>query len=294
MEEPSQSVTKNVNSRPPSVNDDVDKENVTENIYRSDVKNESVVSFDLNININNTDQSDVDADQSEKVVNKSRGHMHIPLTQIESTVKMLGKPNVLAIRSGAFLTTEYDKKELGTAELDLQFKITNKNLCYVDMIAEKPSIHEINIIFDKINRDKVIISDKEIIDTLRNPKEEKWDSRKRRASWKLGKKIEAFELPEHLQDRRIPAHLDEGAGDSIISRRIATKLNLSTFKLKKGVTIRAIDDNQSTWNEFAYVQIRLLNCMEEWQAIMLCVVMDSDETPLLIGGKDQAAYAMTP
>ena len=42
----------------------------------------------------------------------------------------------------------------------------------MDMIAEKPSIHEMNIIFDKINRDKVIISDKEIIDTLRNPKEE--------------------------------------------------------------------------------------------------------------------------
>ena len=27
---------------------------------------------------------------------------------------------------------------------------------------------------------------------------------------------------------------------------------------------------------------------------MLCVVMDSDETPLLIGSNDQAAYAMTP
>ena len=97
MEEPSQSVSRIVNSLPPSVNDDIDNENVTENMHQSNVENEIVVSFDLNININNTGQTNIETDQSEKVVNKTRGHMHIPLTQIESTVKMLGKPNVLVI-----------------------------------------------------------------------------------------------------------------------------------------------------------------------------------------------------
>ena len=97
---------------------------------------------------------------------------------------------MLAIRSGAFLTMEYDKKELGTDELDLQFRISNKYFCYVDMIAEKPPIHEMHTIFDKINQDKIIISDNRIIDNLRNPRGEKWDSRKRRASWKFRRKIE--------------------------------------------------------------------------------------------------------
>ena len=73
MEEPLQSVSRIVNSLPPSVNDDIDKENVTENMHQSNVENESVVSFDLNININTTDQTDIETDQSEKVVNKNRG-----------------------------------------------------------------------------------------------------------------------------------------------------------------------------------------------------------------------------
>ena len=35
--------------------------------------------------------------------------------------------------------------------------------------------------------------------------------------------------------------------------------------------------------------------MEEWREIMLCLIIDSDETPLfIIGSNDQAAYAMTP
>ena len=59
---------------------------------------------------------------------------------------------------------------MGTDELDLQFRITNKYLCYVDMIAEKPSFHEMNVIFEKINQDKVIISDEEIIATLSDEK----------------------------------------------------------------------------------------------------------------------------
>ena len=75
--------------------------------------------------------------------------MHIPLILIRNTAKMVRKPRVLAIRSGACITTECDKKELGTSKLDLQFRITNKYLCYVDMIAEKPSIHEMNMILRK-------------------------------------------------------------------------------------------------------------------------------------------------
>ena len=206
--------------------------------------------------------------------------------------RLLGKPSTLAIRSGAFSATEFKKKELCTVELDLQCKLKNKDLCYVDIIAEKPSFHETRKIFERVNRTWTIISDREIITTLREPELKRWNSRGRRAAWSLSKKIESYPLSDQLQEGKIPAQLDGGAAISIVSKQMATKLGLSTFKLKKGITIRAIGDNKSKWNEFTYAQIRLPNCMEEWRAIILCVVMDSDETPLLIGSNDQAAYAI--
>ena len=149
------------------------------------------------------------------------------------------------------------------------------------MIAEKPAIHEMRKIFERVNRTQTIISDREIIATLREPEIRKWDSRGRRAAWSLNKKIENYPLPDHLQEGKIPAHLDGGAAISIVSKKMVTKLGLSTFRLENGITIKAIDDNKSKWNEFTYVQIRLPNCMEEWRAIILCVVMDSDETPFM-------------
>ena len=111
-------------SKPPGVIENVDNAKIKGYISRSsavnkNVVNERVVNFDLKSNIN-TDPSDIsDIEQTEKVASKSTGYMRIPLTQIEDTAKMVGKPSELAIRSGAFLTTECDKKELSTSELDL-------------------------------------------------------------------------------------------------------------------------------------------------------------------------------
>ena len=135
------------------------------------------------------------------------------MSQIEGTTRLLGKPSTLAIRSGAFLTTEFKKEELRTAELDLQCKLINKDLCYVDMIAEKPAIHEMRKIFERVNKTQTIISDREIIATLREPEIKKWDSRGRRAAWSLSKKIENHPLPDHLQEVKNPGTLRRWSGN---------------------------------------------------------------------------------
>ena len=264
--------------------------NFETNVSTSDVH--SIDNFEHKNKLNNTLTSKNDKLLGEERNEKNRGRMSITTKQVAGTMEMIGQPNYLAIRSGAFLSVKPPEQSIEEDPSDFKCQVSNKYLCYVDMIVEKPAISEMRRIFTKINEEQEIISDKAIIETLRKTEEEEWDSKMRRASWRLSSKVENYELPESIRQIGIPTNLDGGAAMSIISKKIAEKLGLSIFRVKKGITIRAIDESKSDWNQFTYAQIKIPG--EEWRAIILCVVMDSDETPLLLGSNDQSAYAITP
>ena len=82
------------------------------------------------------------------------------------------------------------------------------------MTAKKPSVHKMRKIFERVNRTRADISDREIVTALREPELKKWDSLGRRVAWSLSKKIESYPFPDHVQEGKIPAHLDGGAAIS--------------------------------------------------------------------------------
>ena len=136
MEEPSSSV----DVRKIDVVNNVD----TNCVYNSDRESKVRFNFDTtgeNINENKVyilKEKFVSGDIIEDIkVEKNKGKMSITSKQIRSTLKLVGQPNYLAIRSGAFVTV---KAPINDEVLDLKCQVSNKYLCYVDMVVEKPAI----------------------------------------------------------------------------------------------------------------------------------------------------------
>ena len=129
VEDPSQDVAKEVDSvqqidvktsevvESRGSEDDFVDNNVNNfvNDRHNNFENQNNVHKTVEFNLNeNTLHENIDFEKKGEKENKNKnaGYTYVPMSQIEGTAKLLGKPSTLAIRSGAFLTTEFRKEEL--------------------------------------------------------------------------------------------------------------------------------------------------------------------------------------